>query len=102
MNGKAFTVSFKGSGDNSERSVYYHRRQNTICYLEIEILALNGILEIGFCTVDKLSLIQARESIGLHGISINTAGEVMCEGVRVFKYNITPRYGDVLGIGITS
>jgi hypothetical protein len=98
--GPYYEVNFKGEGPTG---VYYDLKQKKeCCYFEIEVLKLNGDVEIGFAHVDSREKIETGdEAVALEGVTISTSGCVVANGENLYNYNWALDYGDVIGIGLT-
>lgn len=99
LNGKIYQVEFKGM----ERSaVYFHRRQVTTTYFEVEVIQANGTVEIGFIPISSFAKLKnGEENIGSVGVGITNNGFVQAEGENIYNYTWSLTFGDVFGLGIT-
>lgn len=99
VNGKIWQVEFKGT---EKSAVYFHRRQNTTAYFEVEVLSVHGAIEVGFVPVSTFAQLKSgEENIGNSGVGVTNSGYIQAEGENIYNYSWILVYGDVFGIGLT-
>lgn len=77
-------------------------KQTAESYFEIEVLEMNGEVEIGFMHADSLEKVKEKdEVVGTVGVSLSSSGFVAANGENIYNYNWELDYGDVIGLGIT-
>lgn len=97
--GPFYKVAYKGS---LPAAVYIKHKQLAESYFELEVLELNGEVEIGFMQVESEDKVKEKEEeVGTVGVSLSTSGSVVANGESLYNYNWSLAYGDVIGLGVT-
>ena len=80
---------------------YFDNKLESHCYFEMEIIQENSLITIGYVHAEELQSLKDGEDLSRVGVCMCNYGTVMYEGHRVFNYELSLKYGDAIGIGIT-